>query len=152
MRKGLSVVESGNTKGVLQELIDSRCVFQINWRNGCVCIASLAQSWLWEFIETASKPPHKPITKSYALYAGNSLSHTLSANSIWFQGHFPQEELELSLDLLPPPPNFLFCFIFASPFSEPTRALAVPHLLHSLHAAVHLLAENSLADTSHSFH
>lgn len=98
-----------------------------------------------------SKPPHKPITKSYALYASNSLSHTLSANLIWFQGHFPQEELELSLDLLPP--TSFFCFIFASPFSELAEALAVPPLSHSLHAAVHLLAENSLMDMSHeSFH
>lgn len=89
MRKGLSVLESGNRKGGAAGVDRLQMCLSDKLKEQGVCISSLAQSWLWGFIETASKPPHKPITKLYTLYARNSTSHTYSANLIWFQWHFP---------------------------------------------------------------
>lgn len=70
VRKGLSVLESGNREkwGVLLELIDSRCVFQINWRSGlclyCEPSSVMALRVYWNS-ERVSEPPHKPITELY---------------------------------------------------------------------------------------
>lgn len=123
VRKGLSVLESGNRKGgdagvdrlqmCLSDKLKERGVFVLQ--------AELSHG-SGGLLKQRASPLISPLPNC-TLYTPVTLSRALVRQTWYgFNGVFPPEELELSQAYFPPLPFvFLLCFIFASPLSQLSR-------------------------------